>query len=505
MGELSKAEQDDPARCEAVVERGLATFVEVGVALMMIRGRKLYREQFTSFEDYCRSKWGMSRIRAHQLIGASSVAANVLTTVNTPLANERQARSLAPLDPDQQRPAWAHAVETSNGKPTGEHVRQAVAEMFSKGEAADRGSASSDRPGNDGVEVPEGTGSATGSSSRRSDGAAAEVLGIRGSTASHRIIPGDARKVLPTLASESVQCCPTSPPYFRQRDYDHPDQVGRERTPKEYIANLVGVFREVKRILRPDGIVFLNLGDKHHRGSLLGIPDRVARAFRRDGWIWRDRVVWAKAVMKGDQLKGHCMPGSQRNRCTTSHEVILMFTKSRRYYYDIHGERSASGATLRSVWEIGIQSNPGGHFALMPVRLAERCIRLATSEKGVCPVCLTPWRRVVEREQFATRTGVSSGVNRASSHEDSPYHGHRGRTIGNRDPLRRASRYRTVGWEPGCECGLDETSPCVVLDPFAGLSTTAVAASLLGRSSIMVELNGDYCEAGRRRFEEMSP
>jgi site-specific DNA-methyltransferase (adenine-specific) len=504
VGELSRIEQDDLGRCEAALEHMRAAFIEAGMALAEIRERRLYREEFGSFEEYVESRWGLGRIHAYRMINAARVARNLLPMGDTP-KNERQARALTRLGPAEQRAAWARALETTDGRqPTGKQVGSVVEAMFPKGGATARGSASSDRADADGAGVLEGSGSAAGSSSVRSDGAAD---GIRASAASRRIIPGDARWALPALADESVQCSITSPPYFGLRDCGHPDQIGLERTVKEYLGHLVEVFREVRRILRPDGVVWINLGDRYHRThGLLGIPDIVARALVRDGWFWMDRIVWAKAVMKGDELKGHCMTGSQRNRCTTSHEVVLMFVKSRKYYFDIHGERSASGATLRSVWEIAIEPNPGGHFALMPIKLAERCIKLATSEKGCCPVCLAPWRRLVEREQFATRTGEnSSGVNRASSHEDSPYHDHRGQVIGNRDPLRLASVYHTVGWEPTCTCGVAETMPCTVLDPFAGLATTAIAAASLGRSSIMIELNPEYCEDGRRRLEGMFP
>jgi hypothetical protein len=151
--ELSEVERDDLARCEAAVERGLTTFVEVGSALMQIRDGRLYRAEFATFEEYCQDRWGMSRIRAHQLIGASSVAANVLTVVNTPPTNERQARPLAPLEPDQQRVAWAHAVETApEGRPSEAHVRRAVAELFPKDGLPDAGSSLPDRPDSAGIQ-----------------------------------------------------------------------------------------------------------------------------------------------------------------------------------------------------------------------------------------------------------------------------------------------------------------------------------------------------------------
>jgi hypothetical protein len=144
---LLPQEAEELQRCEAVIARGLETFVEVGTALLTIRDERLYRAEYGKFEDYCRARWGMSRVRAHQLIVAAEVARNlsvpplegaVLTTVNTPLANEAQARPLAALSPEQQLEAWHKAVETApNGKVTAKHV-EAVVEEFKEAKSADK-------------------------------------------------------------------------------------------------------------------------------------------------------------------------------------------------------------------------------------------------------------------------------------------------------------------------------------------------------------------------------
>lgn len=312
-------------------------------------------------------------------------------------------------------------------------------------------------------------------------------------------------------------------------------QIGLEDSPDSYIDAMRVVFRELWRVLRDDGVVFWNIGDSFAndakgpngtpgealdgRGNLdmprkawrsagglkkkdmMGIPYRLAFALQADGWWWRDAIIWAKAEMVDDELEGSGMPGSQQDRCTGGYEVVLQLAKSDRYYFDIHGDKSSSGATLRNVFRINTEPNHLGHFALMPRKLAERCIRLGTSEKGCCPACLAPWRRIVERNRVATRTGQDSKVNRASSHEDSPYHGQHGMVIGNRDPFRHTTVFRTVGWEPTCRCGIDHAEPCRVLDPFGGLSTTGLAADNLGRIGITVELGREYCETARRRLE----
>jgi site-specific DNA-methyltransferase (adenine-specific) len=357
------------------------------------------------------------------------------------------------------------------GQPTAARVRHVVADLFPKDGPPEAGSSPPYRP---------------------------DSAVIRDPAAGYQVIQGDARRILPTLAAESVHCCLTSPPYFRQRDYGVDGQIGRERTPKEYVANLVEVFREVGRVLRPDGTLFVVLGDTYRRRNLLGIPDRVARALKADGWRWRDRIIWAKAEMVGDVLEGSCMPGSQQGRCTSSYEIILHLAREERSYFDGDGVRADSGAKLRNVWRINTESNPLGHFALMPRELAERCIRLGTSERGCCPRCLAPWRRLVDKERVPTRPGHGSKV--YADPAGSPYARHNGSVIGNRDPQRHVTVVHPVGWEPSCRCGTSETVPCRVLDPFGGLSTTAVVAAALGRVGITIELNPEYCKEALRRI-----
>lgn len=173
------------------------------------------------------------------------------------------------------------------------------------------------------------------------------------------ILGGDCRRVLKGLPSESVQCCVTSPPYYGLRDYNHPDQIGHEKTPDEYVQTMRQVFAEVWRVLRDDGTLWLNLGDSYSRSgmggnpadsefqkqatnvgslvsarmapdgvrpkNLLGIPWRVALALQADGWYLRSDIIWAKRS---------CMPESVTDRPTRSHEYIFLLTKRERYYYD---------------------------------------------------------------------------------------------------------------------------------------------------------------------------
>ncbi len=263
------------------------------------------------------------------------------------------------------------------------------------------------------------------------------------------IIQGDARAI--PLADESVNCCVTSPPYWGLRDYGTATQIGLEKTPDEYVANMVAMFREVRRVLRADGTLWLNLGDTYvHSGSgppgttsktnsvtnvaqfigrqshdaelppksLVGIPWRVALALQADGWILRSDIIWAKP---------NPMPESVRDRPTKSHEHLFMLAKSTRYYFNQEAVREnyareykdgpgfggfanrentksaaltrampnlnrtgigpnakvGNGRNIRDVWTIATQPYPGAHFAVMPPKLVEPCIKAGCPEGGL--------------------------------------------------------------------------------------------------------------------------
>jgi site-specific DNA-methyltransferase (cytosine-N4-specific) len=225
------------------------------------------------------------------------------------------------------------------------------------------------------------------------------------------ILTGDSLKVLPTLEAESVQCCVTSTPYWGLRDYDHADQLGSEPSPDQYVENLVEIFREVRRVLRDDGTVWLNIGDGYARNGgdgncgpnarvgntkkliqkrnckvpqvwglkdrdLLGMPWRVAFALQADGWILRSRVVWIKKT---------AMPESVRNRPTNATEEVFLFSKSPTYYYDRDGVREKTGANLRNYWVLGPDTSGKGHPAAFPRELVRRCILLSTRAGDIVP------------------------------------------------------------------------------------------------------------------------
>jgi len=215
------------------------------------------------------------------------------------------------------------------------------------------------------------------------------------------IIEGDALAVLSRLQSESVQCVVTSPPYWGLRDYDIDEQVGLEPTLPQFINSLRGIFHEAKRVLRDDGVMWLNIGDGYTSGNrrwrapdkknraramdvrpdtpeglkpkdLMGVPWRLAFALQDDGWYLRADIIWNKP---------NAMPESVKDRPTRSHEYLFMFTKAERYYYDRSAVLEPNGRNLRSVWSLNTQGFPGAHFATFPPKLVEPCIR-ASSRPG---------------------------------------------------------------------------------------------------------------------------
>jgi DNA modification methylase len=255
-----------------------------------------------------------------------------------------------------------------------------------------------------------------------------------------RIINADVIDGLRSLESESVQCCITSPPYWGLRDYGVEGQIGLERTPEEYVAHLVEVFREVRRVLRNDGTLWLNLGDSYNGSGgaggdyapggleagqpkypgrristlkpkdLVGIPWRVAFALQEDGWYLRSDIIWHKP---------NAMPESVRSRPTKAHEYVFLLAKSPRYFYDADAVREEShyrapkgsgagrgrysddgmgsvpsggvsanplGRNRRDVWTIPTRPYKGAHFATFPPPLPRRAVPPRRDEReGVLP------------------------------------------------------------------------------------------------------------------------
>lgn len=309
----------------------------------------------------------------------------------------------------------------------------------------------------------------------------------------HRLLHGDAVKMLRTLESESVHCVVTSPPYYGMRSYLSDSdplkslEIGLKGS--EYGSDLLQVFREVKRVLRSDGTLWLNIGDSYEDGQLLGLPWIVARCLQSDGWILRQDIIWSKPSP---------MPESTTTRCTRSHEYVFMFAKTQDYFYDAEAikeesDSSPSGKNRRSVWRLAGTPYGGAHFATMPTTLASLCIKAGTSDRGCCDHCGTPLRRRIEKRKI-TRNRPNDYVKRV---------GERG--TGNSCSNSVAGVLTsTVGWDAACKCGEASTSStkCVVLDPFAGSGTTLAVADSLGRDSIGIELNESYIKIAEERIED---
>ena len=222
------------------------------------------------------------------------------------------------------------------------------------------------------------------------------------------ILVGDALPVLALIPDATFACCVTSPPYWGLRDYGDSLQIGAEPLIEDYVAHLVRIFREVRRTLRDDGTLWLNVGDSYTSGNrrwrdkdkknparamryrpptpeglkpkdLVGVPWRVAFALQEDGWYLRSDIIWHKP---------NCQPESVKDRPTRAHEYVFMLTKSERYYYDREAIRDPSNGngTLRNrrtVWSVNTEPFPEAHFATFPPTLIVPCIAAGSREGDV--------------------------------------------------------------------------------------------------------------------------
>lgn len=425
------------------------------------------------------------------------------------------------------------------------------------------------------------------------------------------MIGGDVLEVLPTLPAGFAQAAITSPPYWGLRDYGvrprvwggdpgcrhrwgagergrHSDMLpaeqgssrgrlgrdgrqggagieggrfcrrcgawkgclGLEPDPDLYVSHLVSVMREVRRCLRPDGVLWLNLGDSFAANrnyqiadsigpeaggelsmrvpavlkakDLVGIPWRVAFALQADGWWLRSDIVWHKP---------NAMPESVRDRPTRAHEFVFLLSPSARYHYDAFavrepdkGGRSGNGyaraerlsyrdaagprgqarqwvggggRNRRSVWSIPTQCFKGPHFATFPEALVEVCLLAGTSPVA-CRRCGAPWRRVVSSRRLLD--GVHELRGSWTGDERRLVSGRALAATGFGHERVRIER-ETIGWEP--DCGHDDPGArCAVLDPFAGAATTGLVAARHGRDFTGVELSGTYARMARMRLRE---
>jgi DNA modification methylase len=377
------------------------------------------------------------------------------------------------------------------------------------------------------------------------------------------ILQGDCLEVLRTLDAGIAQTCVTSPPYWGLRDYGVEGQLGLERTPEEYAAKMVAIFREVRRVLRDDGTLWLNLGDSYSGSNsdansiknpnsisagmgqgkgyiakgkgvvdglkpkdLCGIPWMIAFALRADGWYLRQDIIWDKP---------NPMPESVTDRCTKSHEYIFLLSKRAKYYYDNEAVREDGPTYIRKAggYEGRKPSDGGpGHaiydenctFAKRDVitngRNRRSVWRVATAPYAEAHFATYPPKLIEpcilagtsERGQCPKcgkpweRVVESSGGNSSDEAGIAAMEA-KGvpRTSANLYVTKERGTTTTLGWQTTCKCDAGEPIPQIVLDPFFGAGTTGLVASQHLRRYIGIELNETYCEMARKRIEQDAP
>jgi len=260
---------------------------------------------------------------------------------------------------------------------------------------------------------------------------------------------GDCINILKTFSDNSIDCCITSPPYFNLRDYANSEQIGQEKTVEEYISKLIKVFLEVKRVLKEEGTLWLNLGDCYIDKNRQLIPARVAMALQENGYILRDEIIWHKP---------RTTPAPVKDRTVAAHEMVYMFSKQSKYYYDYLGiEEPAKYAGAIKDYSSGNQKNVGT-VTKAPGSVARKIVVRDTRRKrSVWSVSPAPFK------------GAHSAV------------------------------FPPDLITPMIISGCPEEG--IVLDPFGGSGTTGLVCKELNRKAILIELNPEYAEIARKRIE----
>lgn len=362
-------------------------------------------------------------------------------------------------------------------------------------------------------------------------------------------------------------------------------ELGLEPDPALFVEHIVEIFREVKRVLHPSGVLFLNIGDSYVAGStgrqditkrngqyapktqaiiakggryrvdnmrkdtgrhfgalppksLMMMPARVAIALQEDGWLLRSEITWCKRAP---------MPESCQDRPTSATEKIYLFAKQGKYFYDADAVRiktgnetsweqyltegqgewggnfvggvqtthrtgagkpvftHPNGRNMWNYWLLSPEPFPAAHFATFPTEIPRRAILAGSSERGVCPKCLSPWRREVEREQAPRPTSGPTRGGFGLKRADAPGAGVSADSIFRTNIVTTSI---TTGWRPTCkhqEAYDFDPLPSLVLDPFAGSGTTLLVANRLGRRAIGFDLQPDYVAMARERITNDAP
>jgi DNA modification methylase len=381
------------------------------------------------------------------------------------------------------------------------------------------------------------------------------------------MLKGDCRAILPTLPDESVHCVVTSPPYWGLRDYGVDGQLGMETSLGAYLDTMVEVFREVRRVLRSDGTLWLNLGDSYantgNNGQdfsaskigyggkgriavggqpikeipiglkpkdLCGIPWRVAFALQADGWYLRQDIIWSKP---------NPMPESVTDRCTKAHEYMFLLSKSARYYYDADaiaetadfGGKSAifnnAKKAARNVdgKEGSGNERPGAPPWFTPLTRNKRSVwevatapfseaHFATFPPALIEPCIKAGTSEKgccakcgapwTRETEIARRDTRPNLSSKFGDLETDLRASGSSNVAFGLARRTEASVTTVGWSPSCSCNADSV-PCTVLDPFGGAGTTGLVADRLGRNAMLIELNPEYATMAEYRIIDDAP
>lgn len=327
-------------------------------------------------------------------------------------------------------------------------------------------------------------------------------------------IKGDALKVLQGVSSNTVDCCITSPPYWQKRQYES-GGIGLEPSSKEYINGLYAIIQEVRRVLKPTGSFWLNLGDSYQHKSLLGIPWRIALRMIDDGWILRNNVIWNKH-------KGGLNPNA--DRFGSVFENFFFFVKSDKYYFDADSIRTKPG---QAVVKDGCVVSATGVSGIRYKRQIELSTSLSEEEKRhameqlnlvldkIRKGLLSDFRMVIRNEQRATHSDSTKLSGRAKELKEKGFYflfynpkGTMPSDVWDITP--EDTQHRKTHYAPYPEelCMIPIKSTCppkgVVLDPFSGTGTTMKVAYDLGRKSIGIDLSDQYIKLAQQRICQQS-
>ena len=368
-----------------------------------------------------------------------------------------------------------------------------------------------------------------------------------------KIYQGNCIEVLKDMPDESIDCVVTSPPYWGLRNYQEEEQLGLEETPEEFVANLVKVFSEVKRVLKKEGTVWLNLGDSYYRTGadqpkqkgllnsesvnerygfenknkvksknlkpkdLCGIPWRVAFALQADGWYLRQDIIWAK---------NNCMPESVKDRCTKSHEYIFLLTKSPKYFYDIDAIREPAKevSIARSKREMNIRKITAEKIEYEKAEDPTRIVREdhMRNKRSVWHMNTAVLKEAhfatfpIELPTYCIKAGCpEKGCKKCKKPvikelyrdvETMKVHrnvrkGNGDRAIGGAYTKFMQENPKKMIEKPTCSCNVGFEGG-IVLDPFFGSGTTGLAAQEHNRHWVGIELNEEYIEIAHRRLAQ---